>query len=169
MRIPTRQQSFELLWHHNIPQNVIRHSIAVSRLAEEVAQNYIKKHPKAKINLELLDRACLLHDISKIAAIQKGKNEDHGELGYELLKKHGYPEVAIIVRKHPLHCILDAKRKPKSLEEKILFYADKRVKDNKVVTLKERLSDLRKRYPEYKAGINKSGPLVLKLEMELGQ
>ncbi|MBI2575023.1 HD domain-containing protein [Candidatus Woesearchaeota archaeon] len=163
MALPTRKESFELLWHHNVPQNIIRHSIAVSRLAADIGAR-LKAEGK-KIDLNLLDRACILHDIGKLAAIQSGGS--HGEVGYSILLKHGYREVAEVIRKHPLHCILDSKSRPKAWEEKILYYCDKRVREHRVVSLRERLADLKKRYPQYREGIRRAEPLVYRLEMEL--
>ncbi len=163
MAIPSRQQAFELLWAHNVPQNIIRHSIAVSRVAMEVAEKL--KSKGKKVDLELLDRACILHDIGKMEGIATGG--PHELIGSEIVKKHEFRELSEIIRKHPLHYILDKKNAPKTIEEKILFYADKRVMHHKIVLLKQRLADLEKRYPEYAGSIRKAGPLVLKLEKEL--
>ncbi len=156
--IPTRLQSFQLLWAHNVPENIIRHSIVVSRVAAEVAKNLKGE----KINLVLLDRACILHDIGKL----NPKGIPHELEGYEILKKHGFDEVADVVRTHTLHYIL-GKDKPRSLEQKIVFYADKRVMHHKVVSVDVRISDLAKRYPNFKDSIEKSRPFVHKLEKEL--
>ncbi len=163
MVVPTRNESFELLWHHNTPQNIIRHSIAVSRLAADIGAKL--KGEGKKINLALLDRACILHDIGKMVAIQT--DGSHGEIGYSILLKHGYKEVAEVIRTHSLHCILDSKNKPKTWEEKLLYYCDKRVMENKVVSLRERLADLKKRYPKYRESIKKAEPLVYRLEREM--
>ena len=163
MAMPTRKESFELLWHHNVPQNIIRHSIAVGRLAAEIGAKL--KAKGKKIDLNLLDRACILHDIGKLAAIQSGR--EHGEIGYGILLKHGYNEVAEVIRKHPLHCILDSKNRPRTWEEKILYYCDKRVSEHKVVSLKERLADLKNRYPQYRESIKRAEPLVYQLEKEI--
>ena len=152
MAIPTRQQSFELLWHHNVPDNVIRHSIVVSRVAARICGALQKEG--VKVDSVLVDRACILHDIAKISAKQKGVG--HEQLGHEILKKHGYDEVARIVLKHALHYILDKKNAPKTIEEKIVYYADKRVMHHKIVELKVRIDDLKLRYPQYKDEIKKS-------------
>lgn len=158
MAIPSRQESFQLLWQHNVPDNVIRHSIVVSRVAAEVAAELDKKGKK--VNLRLLDSSAILHDIGKL-------QPEHEKAGFNLLVKHGYREVAEVILTHPLHYILDRKNRPKTIEQKILHYADKRVMHHKVVPVKERLADLRKRYPQYQEKITRAEPLVLKLEAEL--
>ncbi|MBI3033819.1 HDIG domain-containing protein [Candidatus Woesearchaeota archaeon] len=163
MVVPSRRECFELLWSHNVPQNIIRHSIAVSRIAADVAQGLLLR--RKRINLELLDRACLLHDIGKLKAIQTGGN--HEEIGYEILAKHGYGEVAEIIRKHPVHYIYDAVNRPSSWEEKVLYYADKRANGHKVVSLRERFADFRKRYQNFRESIDRAEPLAARLEKEL--
>lgn len=163
MVVPTRKESFGLLWQHNVPQNIIRHSIAISRLAADIGARL--KGEGKKVNLELLDRACILHDIGKMASIHSGGS--HGEIGYSILLKHGYKEVAEVIRTHPLHCILDRKNKPRTWEEKLLYYCDKRAKEHRIVPLRERLTDLKKRYPQYRESIKRAEPLVYRLEREL--
>ncbi len=163
MSIPTRSACFGLLWHHNVPSNVIRHSIAVSKFAAEIAEKL--KARGIKVDSELLDRACLLHDIGKLESLSNGGN--HEEIGCKILKKHGCDEVAEVIRKHPIHYILDQKNKPSTWEEKILYYADKRAKDHKIVTIRQRLDDFRKRYPKFRESIDRAEPLILKLEKEL--
>ncbi len=59
----------------------------------------------------------------------------------------------------------------KTLEEKIVYYADKRVLGGKIVSLKERFDYLKERYglknKEMKKNIEKSYPKVVELEKEL--
>lgn len=161
--VTSREECFELLWKHNVPSEIIRHCIAVSRLACEIAKKLESKGKR--INMELLDRACLLHDIGKLESIEKGGR--HEQIGYNILVKHGLKEIAEVIRKHPLHYISDLKNQPKTWEEKILYYADKRVINHKIAPLKKRLEDLYKRYPQHADSIKKAEPLILKLEKEL--
>ncbi len=161
MATPSRKECFELLWHHNVPEEVMRHSLAVRRFALKLGER-LKAEGK-KVDLKLLEASCLLHDIGK--AIENGGS--HEKIAHKILQKHGCDEVANAVLKHPLYCILDSKNKPNSLEEKILFYADKRVMGHKVVPLKRRLDDFKKRYPQYKDTIKKAEPYVIELEKEL--
>ncbi len=163
MAVPSTKECFDLLWHHNVPEEVIRHSLAVSRFAVKLGER-LKAEGK-KVDLKLLEASCLLHDIGKIESIRNGGN--HEKIGHDILVRHGFKEVAEVVLKHSLHYIIDTKNKPRSLEEKILFYSDKRVMGHKVVPLKKRLDDLLKRYPQHKESIIKAEPLVFKLEEEL--
>ncbi|MBI2134092.1 HD domain-containing protein [Candidatus Woesearchaeota archaeon] len=154
--IPSRRQCFELLWHHGVPSEVIRHSVSVCRFALGIAAK------RKDVNIKLLEASCLLHDIGKMDSIVKGGK--HELIGSRILIKHGYGEVARVIRKHSLHYILDKKKAPREIEEKILFYADKRVMGHRVVSLKRRLDDLRERYPQYRESMDKAEPLVIRLE-----
>ncbi|MBI2208592.1 hypothetical protein HYU50_03780 [Candidatus Woesearchaeota archaeon] len=71
---------------------------------------------------------------------------EHWARGAELVKKLGYPEVAKVISKHTLYKVEIEENQPKTFEEKIVFYADKRVKNDKVVSLEERYDDIKKRY-----------------------
>ena len=64
----------------------------------------------------------------------------HVEGAYEIIKEEGYPEVANVAAAHGFMS------EPKTWEEKILNYADKRVKHSEIVSLRERFDDLHERY-----------------------
>ena len=91
----------------------------------------------------------------------------HDEKAFEMLKKH--PKIALIVKKHNLDGILAGELN--TWEEKIVFYADKRVNGSKAVTLEQRFSYLKRRYgsrsKELMGIIQKAEPLVYKLEKEM--
>ncbi len=104
------------------------------------------------IHGELVHSASLLHDIGKARSLETG--EKHGELGARIVEEWGYPAVAPIIREHTT---MDWQRARGPLNESILVnYADKRVRHDQVVTLRERFMDLANRYgktPEQRAGI----------------
>ncbi|MBI4438682.1 HDIG domain-containing protein [Candidatus Woesearchaeota archaeon] len=162
MAIPSRRQCLELLWHHNVPKNIISHSLAVSRVALGVAGKLAEKG--RRIDFALLDAACILHDIGKMQAVNDGGR--HEEIGASIVARHGFSELAAPIRRHPLHYIL-SKDAPRTIVEKLVFYADKRVMHDRVVSLKTRLADLKKRYPQYTASIDEAAPKVFLLEKEL--
>jgi hypothetical protein len=68
--------------------------------------------------------------------------------GSELISL-GYPEsLAHIVERHEFVKIIDPDERPATWEEKLVYYADKRVLHDRSVTLDERFSDGEVRYPE---------------------
>ena len=137
MDIPTKEECGELLNQNKTPSNVIRHSIAVTEFAEELCDQLLENN--ADINKDQIIASCMLHDIERV-------QPDHVTAGAKLLSKLGFPEIGKIIQKHGLHRIGEEEFYPKTYEEKIVFYADKRVVEDKVVTLTERFKYLRERY-----------------------
>lgn len=134
-QIPSKEECSELLNKNKTPSNVISHCKAVCQVAEELAEKLIKKG--FKVNKKLVAAAALLHDIER-------EKDHHVIAGEKLLKSMGFSEVAEIVRKHTMHAVKEIGLK--TIEEKIVFYADKKVKGNEIVSLEERFEDLKKRY-----------------------
>lgn len=137
INIPSKEQCLQILKNNKTPSNVIEHCKAVARIAGEIAGKLIKKG--RKVNKELVVAGALLHDIER-------HKDNHVARGAELVKKLGYPEVAKVVLKHTLYKVEIRENQPHTFEEKIVFYADKRVKNDKVVSLEERYDDIKERY-----------------------
>lgn len=154
MNIPSKEECMSILTKNKTPSNVIEHCRIVCKVAEDIANKLIKKG--IKINKELVIASALLHDIERA-------KDNHTIEGAKLLKSMGFPEVSEIVGKHSLHR-LEEDRKPKTIEEKIVFYADKRVIENKIVSLKERFETLEK---GYNINLSKEFEFTKKIEEEL--
>ena len=136
-KIPTKEECIEILNKNKTPSQVIQHCKTVCKVAEEIADKLIAKG--INVNKKLVTAAALLHDVERV----KG---DHIKEGIKLLKSLGFPEVSRVIGKHSLYKIEEPERQPKTFEEKIIFYADKRCIGNKVVSLKERFDCLEKTY-----------------------
>lgn len=104
------------------------HVEVVSRVALFFAYKLLEKG--YEINIDLLRAACLLHDIDK--NVPKKPGERHPDGAVRILRKEGMEEVAKVVERHSLHTILDASLAPKTWEEKLLYLADKMVKQEAV-------------------------------------
>ncbi len=154
-KIPSKEECLSILAKNKTPSNVIEHCKAVCRVAEEIADKLIAKG--VKVDKKLVTAAALLHDIER-------EKKDHIAAGAKLIKSLGFPEVAKVVGKHSLHQIEDPIKQPRTYEEKIVFYADKRVEGNKIVSLEERFSDLKKRY---NIDLTKEFEFARKIEEEL--
>lgn len=154
-KIPTKKECLEILKRNKTPSNVIRHSKAVCRVAEKIADKLAKRG--IKLNKKLVIAAALLHDIEKA----KGS---HVIRGFSLLKRLGYPEVAKTTRKHSLYKLQQKNRRPRTWEEKMVFYADKRCKGSKIVSLKQRFDALEK---HYKVKLGKELKFTKKIEKQL--
>ena len=87
----------------------------------------------------------------------------HAKISQQILKDKGLNEIAEIARKHIVSSVLEEETKPKTWEEKIVFYADKRVSD-KIISIDDRLSEWEKTNKEL---ILKCKPFVLEIEKEI--
>ncbi|MFN3921784.1 MAG: HD domain-containing protein [Caldimicrobium sp.] len=131
---------YELLEKEEVPEHIIRHSEKVALIA--LLLGILHKEKGAPLDLETLTLGALLHDIKKFSSLKTGEN--HALAGYLFMQNLGFKRVGEIIYSH----IFLKAPKPNSpiCEEEIVFYADKRVKHDEIVTLKERFKDLRERY-----------------------
>lgn len=195
--LPTRKQAFEILKEYHVPLHIQKHSLAVAELAVCLAEKL--KEKGISVDVDLVDRACLLHDIARVCDLKKldydrfeqsvteqdktkwvqlrakYKGIVHEDAAYELLKEK-YPVLALTIRKHKYIAILDGQEKPKTWEEKLVYYADKRVMHDRVVPLKERLEEGHKRNTylhqteaQHKINIARADSLIYELEREIFQ
>ena len=155
IKIPSRDECLDILTKNKTPSNVIEHCKAVCRLSEEVADNLIADG--IKVNKKLVIAAALLHDVERV-------KDNHVKVGAKLIKSLGFPEVAKVMVRHSMYQIEDSKNIPKTVEEKIVFYADKRALGGKIVSLKERFDDTKKRY---NIDFSQEFKFAIKIEEEL--
>ncbi len=138
--IPTREECLRLMGEYGMLENIISHSLAVTKVALFLSVELNKKGQK--IDLRLVEAACLLHDLTKTECLRT--KEDHARTGSQLLKRIGYERVAEIVARH---IWLGREVNPSCVcEEEIVNYADKRVMHDRIVSLEERFRDLKERY-----------------------
>ncbi len=163
MNLPSREYSLKLLKQKN-PENIVKHSLKVEKIALFLASEFEKKG--IILNKKFISIGALLHDVDKWGQIEKGFEYKKNE---QTLAKNGFFELSEMISKSHLNSIL--KTKLNNWEEKIIFYADKRVNPNdKIVQLKERFEYVEKKYgktPKMLKEIKNSEKLVLELEKEL--
>jgi len=156
-----KEEALDLLEKYKIKEKVLRHSLAVNKFAISLAKGLINKGKN--INLELVDNSSLLHDIGRSVIDKTGKH--HSIEGYDILVNEGYPDIAEIVKKHGIDWIEN--NKLNTIEEKIVWYSDKRVHEDRVVSLDERLRLLETRYPGLNILIKNIRPKIIEIENEL--
>lgn len=166
MKIPKKKECYKLLKKYSVPNNVIRHSEDVCRVSLFIGERMMKRGEK--VNLKLLEAASLLHDIDKIHTLNNGK---HGIMSCNILKKEGFNAIAKFAFIHVLHAILNTRTVPKTWEEKIFYYADRRVNPEGVVSVKDRFDYIRHKYgskdKKTMKMINEAEPKVKRLEKEI--
>ncbi|MEW6262352.1 MAG: HD domain-containing protein [Thermodesulfobacteriota bacterium] len=164
IRPPDESDCFELLARHKTPEHVIRHSRTVCGVAMYLAGKLVKKG--YDLDLDLIRAAALLHDITKSHSFKRPL--DHALTGAKLLKKLGYHEVAAIVRQH----VRLSRSRPRGRisEVEVVNYADKRVVEDRITTLSDRIDYIRRRYgitSERRSIIDKYSAYTFNLEQEI--
>ncbi len=137
-KIPSIDECYKIMSNRMLP-NIKEHSEQVMNVALAIINNL---RTGVEINTELVIAASLLHDITKTDSLST--KEPHDITGGTLIRELGYNDVAAIIEEHVF--LKNYNPDGKLLEKEIVFYADKRVMHNKIVTLDERISDLLVRY-----------------------
>jgi len=193
--LPTRRQCFDIIKEYRVPSHILEHSLTVAKLAVFLAERLNEKGEA--VDVDLVDRACLLHDIARVCDFEELNYDDfeqtvteqdkakwqqireryeeirHEDAAYEILKEK-YPVLALTVRRHKYRAMLDEKTRPNTWEEKLVYYADMRVMHDKIVPLKTRLKEGHKRNihlhgtkAQSKINTAKVDPLIYRLEQEI--
>ena len=142
------QEAMNLLKKEKGSEALIEHSITVSEVSTRLALAF--KENGYNINLDLVRLGGLLHDIGRV----KTHSVHHGYLGGRLLRDRGVDErIARIAERHVGGGISSEEAKklglpegeymPKSLEEKIVCFADKIVEMDYVIPLEKTLDTFR--------------------------
>jgi putative nucleotidyltransferase with HDIG domain len=137
--IPTVPQCFRLMDEYRMLDNIRDHSIIVARLSRRLAGELIRAGHRLEVPLVVA--AALLHDIGKTACLDCDR--DHAAYGREICRSQGFEEVAEIVGGHVRY------RGKEGLavgEYEVVFYADKRVTHDQVVSLAQREDYILERY-----------------------
>ena len=85
MDIPSRKECFSLLDEYKVPQNVRDHTDLVNRIAVFLATKL--KDAGVDIDVDVVDRASLVHDLDKMQTLETG---NHGEITEKILAERGY-------------------------------------------------------------------------------
>ena len=157
-QIPDAEECAVIL--HDICQvsdRVRRHCQKVASVALYIGQTIAGKGQP--VDLALLEAASLLHDIAK-------GQPDHDLVGARMLKEMGFGQIGEIVSSHtnfPSNSSL-------SLEAKIVYLADKYVREDQLVPLRERFYSSSQRFatnPEIRANIEQREKLALEIQTQL--
>jgi putative nucleotidyltransferase with HDIG domain len=140
MKIPSKNDCFQLMCRMKMLENIVAHSIQVYRVGMCLV-DHIKLEGN-QLNGRLVQAAALLHDITKTRSFET--EENHALTGGKVLTDLGYPAVGILVRQHVR---LDNYSEPQNLSEAVIVnYADKRVLHDRIVSLDERMTYIMDRY-----------------------
>jgi putative nucleotidyltransferase with HDIG domain len=137
----------------------------VAQVARRVAEG-LHEHRGEPVDVGLVEAAALLHDIAKALCFET--HLDHAAEGGRILRGLGLEAVATLVERHVILGAWD----PEGVvtEAEIVNYADKRVRNDQVVSLTERFDDLIVRYgarPEIEARIRGNWAVMAAVEAKI--
>lgn len=144
MLVPDIDRCLELMDTYAMWENIRHHSFKVAQVSAVLQQNLASQ--AIEIDYALVIAGALLHDIAKSKCLEEGCS--HAMVGGELVYELGYPEVADIVTHHVILADFDPDRYDQGgfTATDIVFYADKRVKHDQIVSLDERLEYIMDKY-----------------------
>lgn len=151
-----------------LPRNIIAHCDEVARVAEACAKDLLKRG--RIIRIDAVRAAAHVHDLFRFLDFKPGGAPDdvvidfgaeklwseiraeypgmrHEAACTAFLERQRYPELGRIVLTHG---VMTAPSRNATIEQRILYYADKRVRNDAVVSVDERFEDFVRRYGEGK-------------------
>lgn len=143
---------------YETPKQVIRHMRKVAELANQLMDGI----QMSGLNRVRVMKACLLHDLCRA-------EKQHARVSAEAIRKEGYPVIATLVAGHHEATYSEREAQGSLTEAEILFYADKRVQEDKLVSVEERFRESRKkcRSPEACAYHDQMRMKTLKIEEKI--
>ncbi len=151
--VPTASECLALMERYGMLDNIRAHSLTVARVAETILEGLAEKKTTV-VELppkNLVVAGALLHDIAKTICLQADCL--HAQRGYDICMELGMPTVAEIVAEHVLLKDFSIPRYSEGLffAKEIVYYADKRVRHDTIVSLDERRYYILDRYGQNKA------------------
>jgi uncharacterized protein len=138
--IPSVNECLDLMEQYHMLPNIKAHSIVVARVAEIITSSLMGVGHE--LSMDRIIAGALLHDIGKTACLDN--EDDHAAKGVEICLTHNLEPLADIIGEH---VILQSYSSGDIYTEKeIVYYADKRVNHDQVVSLEERLAYILERY-----------------------
>ncbi len=145
--IPDLATCVQLMDEYQMLDNIRQHSLMVAMVADTMLLELLDDPAGAYAPARRLVLAgSLLHDIAKTQCLDGSC--DHAQVGGEICRSLGYPDVAAIVEEHvvlkeykPEH-----HKRAQFTAREIVYYADKRIRHEQVVSLDERLEYILERY-----------------------
>lgn len=126
--------------------NIRDHSCMVARVAKALVDGLVRNSAPYIPDSNEVIAGALLHDIAKTRCLQN--NGHHAKDGQSICNELGYPHLGEIVLEHVMlqnfnqHLYTKGEFGAKEL----VYYADKRVRHDQVVSLQERLDYIMERY-----------------------
>jgi hypothetical protein len=167
MRIPREDEVHQWREQVQLPACICEHCDVVAAVCDHLAQHFLSA--AHVLRPQALHRAAQLHDLLRFVdfngkqpahqppitdatwghwhTLKKQYPDTHEAAAAHFLQERGYDGIAEIIAPHGLNT---ANPPDMTIEQKLLFYADKRVMFTQVVSIEERFADFKERYSEGK-------------------
>lgn len=140
---------------YETPPRVIRHMRKVAELAMQLMDGM----QVPGLNRARVMKACLLHDLCRA-------EKQHARVSADAIRKEGYPAIAALVAVHHEAAYSELEAQGPLTEAEILFYADKRVQEDVLVSVEERFRESRKKCRSPEACAKHDAMLAKTLKIE---
>ena len=140
LKIPNVKECLDLMEQYHMLPNIKDHSIVVAEVAEIITSSLITAGHE--LSLDKVIAGALLHDIGKTTCLDN--DDDHAAKGVEICLAHNLESITDIVEEHVI--LRNYSPGNNFAEKEIVYYADKRVNHDQVVSLEERLAYILERY-----------------------
>lgn len=126
--------------------NIRDHSFMVARVAKALVDGLVRSNALSTPASNEVIAGALLHDIAKTRCLQN--NGHHAKDGQSICNELGYPHIGEIVLEHVVLKDFneDLYKEGEFGAKELVYYADKRVRHDEVVTLQDRLDYIIERY-----------------------
>jgi uncharacterized protein len=162
--VPDENECYEIMKRFNMLDNIMRHSVQVMNVSMALVRNLKET---GDVRSDLVRASALLHDIAKTRTLGS-KELRHDLIGGQIMREMGYDEIAVVVESH---VVFEGFRPDGALEAReIVFYADKRVMHDRIVSIDDRVDDLVTRYginPRIVTLITENKKFVLQVEKKI--
>lgn len=140
---------------YETPKQVIRHMRKVAEIADQLMDGM----QMTGLNRARVMKACLLHDLCRA-------EKEHARVSAEAIRKEGYPAIAALVAVHHQATYSEREAQGPLTEAEVLFYADKRVQEDRLVSIEERFRESRKKCRSPEACAQHDAMLAKTLKIE---
>lgn len=144
---PSIDQCFLYIEQFEMLDNIRQHSLKVAAVAELLWDGLSRSSsPDTLPEKQLVIAGALLHDIAKTRCL--AGNCLHAEEGQVICNELGLPEIGEIVAEHVVLRKFHSENYKKGIfgAKELVYYADKRVRHDQIVSLQERLLYILERY-----------------------
>lgn len=151
------------LERYGYPEWLRDHSRLVGQIATVLARARIGAGDA--IDADAVALAAYLHDIGR-SPLLRGDPREHNELSALILATEGLAACVEPARRHAIYTVLDPATAPRTMEEKLVYIADRRG-GMTVEPLDERAHDTARRHPKYAQEIERAIPIAHGIEREV--